>query len=221
MSLAFPGESAEYRAARNTLLEKEIALRRATEAAAVARRALPEGGAVPEDYLFQECDAGGNVRVVKFSELFGRNDTLAIYSYMFGPDREAACPMCTPLLEGLNGVEEHIRQRVSLVVVAQSSAERLWQWARTRGWQRLRLLSAAGTRYNSDYHGLTERGDTTMLNVFHQKGGTIRHFWGSELSQGPADPGQDNRGLDLLNPVFQMFDLTPEGRGSWYTKLYY
>jgi predicted dithiol-disulfide oxidoreductase (DUF899 family) len=221
MPLTFPNETTEYRVARDALLQREIELRRAAEAAAEARRALPAGGAVPEDYCFEECDAGGQVRSVPLSGLFGRNDTLAIYSYMFGPAREAPCPMCTPLLDGLDGVEDHIRQRVSLIVVAESAPERLWHWARTRGWQRLRLLSARGTRYNRDYHGQTDRGDTTMLNVFRRDGAALRHFWGSELAFGPVDPGQDSRGLDGLNPIFQMFDLTPEGRDRWYTKLSY
>jgi predicted dithiol-disulfide oxidoreductase (DUF899 family) len=221
MSLTFPNESIEYRTARNALLIKEIELRRATEAVAAARRALPLGGALPEDYRFEELDAASAVRSVKLSELFGGNDALAIYSYMFGPERDKPCPMCTPLLDGLNGVEDHIRQRVSLVVVAQSPAERLWQWARTRGWQRLRLLSCATSNYNNDYHGKTPRGDTTMLNVFRRAGSEVRHFWGSELAYGPSDPGQDPRGLDTLNPVFQMFDLTPVGREKWYTKLQY
>jgi predicted dithiol-disulfide oxidoreductase (DUF899 family) len=51
MTIAFPGESAEYRAARNRLLEEEIELRRAMEAVAEARRRLPPGGVVPQDYV--------------------------------------------------------------------------------------------------------------------------------------------------------------------------
>ena len=53
MTIAFPGESAEYRAARDRLLEQEIELRRAMEAVAVARRRLPPGGVVPEDTFFR------------------------------------------------------------------------------------------------------------------------------------------------------------------------
>ena len=117
--------------------------------------------------------------MVDFIELFGDHDTLVVYSYMFGPDSDP-CPMCTPLLDGLNGVEDHVRQRLSLVVVAESSPERLWEWRRRRGWQRLRLLSSAGTTYNRDYHGKTTEGhDTTMLNVFH------RHPEGARHSGGP------------------------------------
>src|SRR5436305_3004437 len=83
----YPGESAEYRAARDRLLEQEIELRRAMEAVAVARRGLPPGGVVPEDYVFQGAGEDGDSTDVRLSELFapGR-DSLAIYSFMFPRD---------------------------------------------------------------------------------------------------------------------------------------
>src|ERR1700759_423502 len=104
MAITFPGKSKEYRAARDRLLQQEIELRRAAEAAAEARRALPPGGEIPTDYVFQDVSGP-----VKLSELFGKKDSLFIYSYMFGPEREKPCNMCTPLLDGLNGVEDHVR----------------------------------------------------------------------------------------------------------------
>ncbi|HTE53250.1 MAG TPA: DUF899 family protein [Kofleriaceae bacterium] len=222
MSLHFPGESPEYREARDRLLQSEIELRRVAEKVAQERRALPDGGAVPTDYLFETAPRDGDPGPVRLSALFGRHDTLAIYSYMFGPERKEPCPMCTPLLDGLDGAAEHIQQRVSLAVVSESPATRLQAFSHDRGWRRLRLISAAGNTYNTDYHGKGEKGgDTTMLNVFRRTGTTIRHFWATELAHGPSDPGQDNRGVDPLNPIFAMFDMTPEGRGSWYTKLHY
>ncbi len=204
-------------------MQLEIAQRRATEAAAAARRALPPGAALAHDYVFDHA-VDGVVTQRTLSELFEPGkDTLAIYSYMFGPERETPCPMCTGLLDALNGVHEHVRQRMSLVVVAESSATRLAEFAKARGWSRLRVLSTAGNTYNDDYNGKgPESGnDTTMMNVFHKKDGVIRHFWASELSSGPSDPGQDNRGLDSINPTFTMFDFTPEGRERFYTKVSY
>src|SRR5436309_958535 len=47
MSTVFPGESTEYRTARERLLEQEVELRRVMEAVAAARRDLPRGGAIP------------------------------------------------------------------------------------------------------------------------------------------------------------------------------
>ena len=68
MDVTFPGESAEYRAARNELLTEEIELRRQMEAVAAARRKLPPGGEVPEDYVFQGEGSTGepaDVRLVR------------------------------------------------------------------------------------------------------------------------------------------------------------
>src|SRR5215211_2609470 len=181
MSLAFPGESAEYRAARERLLEQEIELRRAMEALAAARRALPPGGPVPEDYLFQGVE--GDVRL---SELFapGR-DSLVIYSFMFPRDpaddrpgpRDGPCPSCVALLDQLDGVVEHAEQLMNLAVVAKAPLPRVLEFANERGWRRLRLLSSAANSYNRDYHGATADGSQRpMLNVFHRDGATIRHF---------------------------------------------
>src|SRR3954447_6477499 len=151
MTIAFPGESAEYRAARERLLEQEIELRRAMEAVAAARRSLPPGGVVPEDYVFH--GAGGEARL---SELFapGR-DSLAIYSFMFA---ETPCPSCTAFLDQLDGAAEHAARQLNLVAVAQAPIERVLAYAEERGWRRLRLLSSGGTTYNRDYHGESVAG---------------------------------------------------------------
>ena len=138
--LHFPGESVEYRGARNALLAEEMELRRQIERVAAQRRALPAGGAIPEDYEF-EGDGG----LVKLSELFASGkDTLAIYSFMYGPERERPCPGCTHFLDALDGETEHILQRINLAVVAKSPLPRIIDFAKERGWHRLRLLSTAG-----------------------------------------------------------------------------
>jgi predicted dithiol-disulfide oxidoreductase (DUF899 family) len=223
MIMTFPNETAEYRKARNELLAKEIELRRTAEAVAKARRALPKGGKVPADYIFEERLQDGKIKQVKLSELFNdKSNTLAIYSYMFGATSKEPCSMCTPILDGLDGVYDHIQQRLSFIVVAEASAEKLHKFAEERGWS-LRLLSTAGNPYNNDYHGKDKKGNSdTMLNVFHRDdNGDIYHFWGTEIRETPSDPGQDHRAIDNLSPIFQFFDLTPEGRGDWYTKLRY
>jgi predicted dithiol-disulfide oxidoreductase (DUF899 family) len=53
-----------------------------------------------------------------------------------------------------------------------------------------------------------------LLNVFHHDGSVIRHFWGSELFYAPTDPGQDPRHVGTLEPVWNLFDPTREGRGT-------
>jgi predicted dithiol-disulfide oxidoreductase (DUF899 family) len=241
MSLAFPGESADYRAARDRLLEREIELRRAMEAVAVARRALPPGGPVPKDYVFEGAGADGAPTEVRLSELFapGR-DSLVIYNFMFprsyGGDRpgpasgktallpleEGPCPSCVALLDQLDGAVEHASQQINFAVVAKAPLPRLLTWVDERGWQNLRLLSSADNSYNRDYLGETADGSQVpMLNVFHRDGETVRHFWGAELTYGPIDPGQDHRSVGTLEPLWNLFDLTREGRPDWDERLRY
>jgi predicted dithiol-disulfide oxidoreductase (DUF899 family) len=227
MTTAFPGESTTYRAARDRLLEQEIELRRATEAVAVARRALPPGGVVPEDYVFEGQGPGGASTKVALSELFEPGkDTLFIYNMMFprAAGEDLPCPSCTQFLDAFDGVAEHASQRMNVAVVVKAPLPRLVAHADRRGWRRLRLLSSAANTYNRDYHGESEDGteQMPMSNVFHRDGDTIRHFWGSELLFAPPDPGQDPRHGDTIEPLWNLFDYTPEGRGDdWYPDLSY
>ena len=241
MSTTFPGESAEYRAARNRLIEQEMELRRAMEAVAAARRRLPPGGAVPEDYLFDGADADATPTQVRMSGLFAPGkDSLAIYSFMFprdpGDDRpgpttgqtarlplhEGPCPSCTALLDQLDGAMEHATQNLNFAVVAKAPLPRILAFAEERGWRRLQLLSSAGNTYNRDYHAETPEGDQRpMLNVFHRDADAIRHFWASELFYAPTEPGQDPRHVGTVEPLWNLFDLTPEGRPDWDEQLGY
>jgi len=241
MAIAFPGESTEYRAARDRLLEQEIELRRAMEALAAARRELPPGGAVPEDYVFAGAGADGVPTDVSLSELFAPGkDSLVIYSFMFprdpGDERpgpaggetallplaEGPCPSCVAFLDQLDGAIEHAAQQLNFAVVAKAPLPRVLTFAEERGWRRLRLLSSGANSYNRDYLAETAEGhQRPMLTVFHRDGGVIHHFWSSELFYAPWDPGQDPRHVGTLEPVWNLFDLTPEGRPDWDEQLSY
>ncbi len=214
----FPNESAEYRAARTALLAEEIELRRHLERVAAQRRALPPGGAVIGDYRFIGEDGP-----VDFAGLFGNKETLAVYSYMFGPERQRPCPMCTNLLGPLDANAADIGQRISLAVVARSPIERLVAWKKERGWQHLRLYSDLNGNYSRDYFGILPDGsEIPALNVFTRRDGTIRHFWSGEMTGDSADPGQDPRGAPDFAPLWNVLDITPEGRApDWYPKLDY
>jgi predicted dithiol-disulfide oxidoreductase (DUF899 family) len=223
-AVRFPGESPSYREARDELLAEEIELRRHIESVAAKRRGLPLGGEVPEDYLFQESDGADGVRPVRLSELFADGkDTLILYSYMFSPQMAQPCTSCTSILDALDGEAPHVAQRVNLAVAARSPVERLREVARERGWRNLRLLSSAGSTYNRDYHGETEDGSQLpAVNVFVRRDGRVRHFYSTETLYAPADPGQDRRHADLIWPLWNLFDLTPEGRGeTWRPRLRY
>jgi predicted dithiol-disulfide oxidoreductase (DUF899 family) len=232
VGITLPGESSEYRAARDRLLEQEIELRRLMEEVAAARRALPPGGRLQQNYVFQEAGAHGAPTDVRLSELFAPDQhSLVIYSFMFprdpddptpGPrDGETAllplvegpCPSCTALLDQLDGAAEHVSPHLAFVVVAKAPLPRVVAFGRERGWRRLRLLSSAGNTYNADYFAETSDGvQRPMLTVFHRDGEVIRHFWSSELLYAPSDPGQEPRHVGTLEPLWNLFDLTREGR---------
>lgn len=214
----FPNESPEYRAARTALLAEEIELRRHLERVAAQRRALPPGGEVRGDYRFQGEDGPAS-----FADLFADQQTLGAYSFMFGPERERPCPMCTNLLNSWAGVAADIGQRMSLVVIARSPIARLVAFKRERGWKDLRLYTDLDGAYSRDYFGLAPDGsEIPSFNVFTHRDGTIRHFWSGEMTGQTADPGQDPRGAPDLPPLWNVLDMTPEGRGTdWYPKLSY
>jgi predicted dithiol-disulfide oxidoreductase (DUF899 family) len=214
--IRMPGESADYRAARQALLAEEFALRRQIERVAAMRRRLPPGGPVTGDYRFETeegpCDLAG---------LFGEKQTLVVYNYMFGPERQRPCPMCTNLLDAWDGNADDLAQKLSLVVVARSPLERLAAVKRARGWKNLRLASALTDAFTRDYAASPDGGlDSGGPAVFTRRDGTIRHFWSQEMVA--SDPGQDPRGAPDPAPLWAVLDMTPEGRGAdWYPSLAY
>ena len=211
-----PNEGAEYRRAREALLAEEIELRRHIERVAEMRRALPPGGEVTRAYEFS-----GESGKVTLPELFGNKQTLVIYSYMFGPQREKPCPMCTSFMSTWEAKLPDVEQRIAFAFVARSPIERLIEAKRTRGWTRHKVYSDMSGDYTRDYVSATD-ADMPGYSVFTRRDGVIRHFWSGEMGQAMADPGQDPRGAPDIDPLWTLLDTTPEGRGKdWYPKLGY
>jgi predicted dithiol-disulfide oxidoreductase (DUF899 family) len=230
--LRFPAESDEYRQARDRLLQAELELRRHVEAVAAERRALPLGGEVTQDYVFDEWDArAGKAREVRLSELFeGGKDTLFLYSFMFkagekGLPLEVPCPLCTSIIDGIDGEVPHITQRINFAVTTKAPIEAFSAHARARGWRHARLLSSSHNTYNLDYHAETpDEEQFAMATVFVRRGDRIHHFWSSELwlTFVPPEPGQDPRHVDFMWPLWSIVDRTPDGRGeTWRPQLAY
>jgi predicted dithiol-disulfide oxidoreductase (DUF899 family) len=212
----FPGESENYRAARDELLAAEMDLRKQVEAVAAMRRALPLGGALEQDYVFEE-DTGET----KLSDLFapGKN-SLFIYSFMYAPGGDA-CPACTSLLDALNGSAPHIRDKMNFAVVAKAPISQTGTWAQGRGWSNLRLLSSNGNSYNTDYGAERDGGQLPAINIFQKTADGIFHTYNAELFYAPAEEGQHPRHADSIWPLWSVFDLTPEGRDGWFPKYAY
>jgi predicted dithiol-disulfide oxidoreductase (DUF899 family) len=218
-------ESAEYLAKREELRHAEIELMRQRERVAELRRALPPGPTLP-DYEFLEGPALLNdgdepVRTVRLSEFFTAPDrSLVIYQFMYGKKQTKACPMCTAWIDGYNGVAHHLAQNVDFAIVAAAEPSTLRAYARERGWNRLRLLSAGESTFQSDLGSEDTAGhqDSTISVFTRDADGTLRHFYSGHpwLS---ADIKE--RGIDELTPIWNVLDLTPQGRGKWYASLDY
>jgi predicted dithiol-disulfide oxidoreductase (DUF899 family) len=218
-------ESAEYLAKREELRLAEIELMKQRERVAEMRRQLPEGAAV-QDYEFEEgprdINAGdAPVGKVRLSELFTKPDrALVIYHFMFGKKNSKACPMCTAWIDGTNGVAHHLAQNLDVAVVAAADVPTLRAFARERGWNRLRLLSAAKNTFKFDFGSENAEGaqDSTLSVFTRDASGAVRHFYSAHPWMSPEIR---ERGIDLLSPIWHFLDVTPHGRGDWYASLDY
>jgi predicted dithiol-disulfide oxidoreductase (DUF899 family) len=217
-------ESQEYRRAREELLQAEIELRRREEAVAAQRRALPLGGEVTADYVF-DAPSGP----VTFDGLFANGkDTLYLYNFMFipgeqGPPLEVACPSCTSILDGMDGALRHLLDRLDVAIVAKAPIEQFAAWGEERGWRFAPLYSSSRTTFNRDYNAESDEwGQLPIAHVFTRGGGKIHHRWSSELFSAPTDPDQHPRHVDYMWPIWKVLDLTPAGRGmDWHPQYGY
>ena len=219
-----PAESAAYGRSRQELLAEEIDLQRHIDRVSGLRRSLPNGPLIEKDYRFKDM----NGEEVGLSDLFGKHETLIAYFWMYGPDRERPCPMCTSLLGPLDANAEDLMQHVALVVLGRSTVERQLAFAQERGWRALKFLQTVGDAYALDFGGLDPQSgfEWPVMAVFRKTGTSagakVRLFWKGEMTGQMADKGKDPRGGPDFSPLWTVLDLTPEGRGGkWYPKLDY
>ena len=218
-------ESARYRAHREELRQAEVDLMRQRERVADLRRRLPEG-AVVDDYVFREgpADLGAGdtpERSVRLSELFsGPGRSVVVYHFMYGKKQTTPCPMCTMWIDGFNGIASHLAQRIDFLIAAAADLPALRQHARHRGWHNLRLLSCGDSTFKYDLASEDADGtqDSTISVFTRGDDGTLRHAYSTHPRM--SDDIKE-RGIDLLTPVYNMLDLTPQGRDDWYAKLAY
>ena len=214
---SWPGESAEYRRARTALLAEEIALRRQIQRVAEQRRALPPGP-VAKDYRFLD-DQGREIGLI---DLFGEHDALFTYFWMFGPERERPCPMCTSFVGSLDIPAPDIEQRIALAIVGRSPVERQLAVARERGWSHLKFYQSLGDEFARDYNWVVDGEEGAGVLVWTREGDAVRLFWAAEGGMETADPGFDPSLPTDPTPLWTILDWTPEGRAAdWYPKLEY
>ena len=226
--MRFPGESDEYREARDALMASEVELRRLITAVAAERQRRALGGEVPQDYEFAEWDEGsGAARVVALSDLFGDRDALFLYSFMWVPESQGLgfvgpCPSCTSIIDGVDGQVPHIEARIAFAVASAGGAREFREHGNAHGWRHARLLSAAPSSYSVDYGAQdADGGQWPLATVFVRRGGRIRHFWSSEIWGAERDAGQDPRHVDFMWPMWAIFDRTPGGRGDFHPAFHY
>ena len=128
--------------------------------------------------------------------------------------------MCTAWMDGLNGVAHHLAQNVDFAVAAAVDPPTLRAHARARGWNNLRLLSCGTGSFKYDLGSEDREGrqDSTLSVFTRDRDGIVRHFYTAHPKMAPDI---DERGLDLMSPIWHVLDLTPQGRGAWYAGLDY
>jgi predicted dithiol-disulfide oxidoreductase (DUF899 family) len=201
----FPNETPDYRQAREALLKEEQELIAKSKAVAAKRRTLPRGGKLKEDYVFQWASEGKLGQNVKFSELFGAHDTLLLYSFMFGPNWDKPCPSCTSLMDGFDRAWYSVDRNAAFAAIAKAPPQRIDEWARTRGWSQIPLLSGINSTFQADYKCQGENDDMQLpvMHVFRKQDGGIFHFWATETM---------SNHVDTVWAYWNLMDFTPEGR---------
>ncbi|MCZ6853521.1 MAG: DUF899 family protein [Gammaproteobacteria bacterium] len=201
----YPNETIQYRSARQALLAEEKVLVDQVKAVAEQRRKLPLGGRIKQDYNFKWATDDKLGENVKFSELFGDKDTLLLYSFMYGPNWDNACPSCTSLVDGFDRTAYQVTRDAAFVVIGKAPADMINGWAKIRGWSQIALVSGSESNYQEDYKCQGESADVQFatMHVFKKQDGDIFHFWGTELA---------NNDLDTVWAYWNLMDYTPGGR---------
>lgn len=205
----------EWLQARTDLLRREKELTRLRDEIAAARRALP-WERVEKDYVFQGPEGD-----VALSGLFAGRSQLLVYHFMFGPDWEKGCKSCSFWADGFALAPAHLAQRdVSLVAVSRAPLERLQAFARRMGWT-FPWVSSGRTDFNFDYGVSFDARDVEEQRLAYNYGTSRPH--GGEMPGFSCFARDDDgavhhtystygRGLDPMNPAYQLLDLTPRGR---------
>jgi predicted dithiol-disulfide oxidoreductase (DUF899 family) len=206
------GESPEYRKLRDEIQVAEVALRDQRERVAELRRSLPRDQGLA-DAVLEEVRDGQRVEV-RLSELFDDPaQPLVLMQFMFGKAQESPCPMCTAWADGYDGIVPHLTRNANFAVIVAGDVGAFADYARSRGWRNLRLVSAAGSALKRELGFETEDGrQHPGVSVFLREGDGLVHYFSQS-----ADLGPDGfRGMDLLNPLWHFLDLLPEGRGEFF-----
>src|SRR5262245_56995204 len=219
----------EWQAARDELLRREKEHSRVGDELARQRRELP-WVRVEKEYRF-DTDEGTRT----LAELFDGRSQLLVYHLMFGPSYEAACPVCSSMADGVNGLLPYLHARdVTMLLVSRAPLERLQAYKRRMGWS-IPWASTAGNDFNFDFGA-----SSTPEQVREQMGPALDEWPGLReiaaatgtdvaqyVAEAPAptatafvlDDGvvyqaysTQGRGVEFLMGYYAILDRTPKGR---------
>lgn len=200
---------------RRALMRDEKELTRLRDRLSERRRALP-WVRVETPYVF-DTEQGEKT----LADLFDGRSQLLVYHFMYPVSWSEGCKICSFWADGYDGIVPHLRQRdVTLTAVSRAALPRLQEFRRRMGW-RFPWVSSGRSDFNRDFGVSFDAAEITSgrpiynfgtvpfqieeapgVSVFVQRGdGEIFHTYSCYA-----------RGLDALNPAYQMLDLVPRGR---------
>jgi len=221
------GTREEWLRARKKLLEQEKELTRKNDDLARQRRELP-WVPVDKEYRFETEDGSKTL-----AELFDGRSQLLVYHFMFGPEYEAGCPVCSSAADTFDGAVQHLKARdVTFLCISRAPFERLDAYKRRMGWQ-FPWVSSLGTDFNFDFDASHTKeqlapfleGDVSP--VVAELAGECGTDAAGYLAEGPglsafAREGDDvyhtysthARGLEILMGFYPLLDRAPKGRNE-------
>jgi predicted dithiol-disulfide oxidoreductase (DUF899 family) len=183
------GSREEWEAARAALLVREKELTRMNDELARQRRELP-WVRVEKEYTLQTSDGPKTL-----AELFEGRSQLVIYHFMFGPDYEAGCPVCSSIADSFNGEIRHLEARdVTMICVSRAPLEKLLAYRERMGWS----FNWASS-YESDFNFDFERSHTAeQAAIWANEAGPVVSRFASECGTDPAGFLTEGPGLSVF-----------------------
>jgi predicted dithiol-disulfide oxidoreductase (DUF899 family) len=139
------GTQEQWQAARDELLAEEKELTRRGDELTRKRQALP-WVRVEKDYSFETVDGTKTL-----AELFDGRSQLMLYHFMFGPQFELGCPVCSSITDTLNANAVHLAARdTTLLLSSRAPLERLQAYKQRLGWDDIGWVSTVGDDFHRD-----------------------------------------------------------------------
>jgi predicted dithiol-disulfide oxidoreductase (DUF899 family) len=227
MSQHKTGTRDEWQAAREALLEREKELTRRNDELARERQQLP-WVPIEKQYSFETDDG-----TKPLAELFGGRSQLLVYHFMFGPEYEAGCPVCSSSADTVNGAIAHLNARdVTMLYVSRAPLEKLQAYKRRMGWT-FPWVSSYDSDFNFDFGvsapkekvaTMLERGAPPMLERLAAECGTDPVGYLSEQQALSAFALEDGvvyhtystyaRGVEVMMGFYALLDRAPKGRNE-------